>query len=705
MTSSLSMADLTTTLNSATESPPDINTVRTIPNNYGIYKPLEVATPQIRLLVVWPASDKSICPLCSLVRTTIRPGMESYEGLSYTWGDLKDTQTIRLHYSSQTEAMHKAFGEWNTELYARMENCETVDFNVTRNVYTALVNLRRPDTARLLWVDMLCINQGNLPERSQQVTLMKEIYSQAATVSVWLGESLAEMPAAPNEIKYTKAPKWFWPKTGPRLIRRGSMTVENDIDPVRTTGPENELQKAAAIFLELGLKKETRTIIWGLMAGFHRLLGAPWFKRVWVLQEVGSNKQSQLVLGENTFTWKQLIELEPFLRKNPRGMEYRQSPGAIWHDLASESYHQNRTSLISLIWKTRYFQYTEPRDRLFALIGIAREFQAASVPSYIQPDYRLPIVSVVARYAHWIITNDQSLSVLYFGAHTATIADTLSSNSPDHRSWVPQFMCHTAPRRQLLVGRWSQLNASGPLQTCKLDDNNYLTLSGLTFGKVSAILDDTRDMFPLRSDQKFVPGVLWRWIRSYVPFNEKFDMLRAFFDTLIFTALFRDHDPFGPPVVLRKKPLPFNPARIQRGFFHQWWSTDRNWDCLHAMEKERMKTYPGKDWGRTCYDIETYRRGWQSDDERAEQFLEHVQASLNGRVMFVTDNGHVGIGPDMMNEGDTVAVLLGGMLPFVLREDGDQYRFLGPCGVGALFSSDWAEEQLKREPLETFTLR
>ncbi|KAG9204366.1 Non-essential glycogen phosphorylase [Epicoccum nigrum] len=40
-----------------------------------------------------------------------------------------------------------------------------------------------------LWVDSLCIDQPNVTERTSQVRMMKTIYSQAALVVVWLGEA------------------------------------------------------------------------------------------------------------------------------------------------------------------------------------------------------------------------------------------------------------------------------------------------------------------------------------------------------------------------------------------------------------------------------------------------------------------------------------------------------------------------------------
>lgn len=67
---------------------------------------------------------------------------------------------------------------------------------VWKNLYEALRRLIRLHThdrglisrIPLLWVDSLCIDQGNVSERNHQVRLMSQIYSQASFVLVWLGE-------------------------------------------------------------------------------------------------------------------------------------------------------------------------------------------------------------------------------------------------------------------------------------------------------------------------------------------------------------------------------------------------------------------------------------------------------------------------------------------------------------------------------------
>ena len=88
-----------------------------------------------------------------------------YGALSYTWGDQSQTRPILLN--------------------------DTV-FHVGRNLEAALRRLtRHPDYADgglKLWVDAICINQGDLRERGRQVRRMGDIFSRALIVTIWLGE-------------------------------------------------------------------------------------------------------------------------------------------------------------------------------------------------------------------------------------------------------------------------------------------------------------------------------------------------------------------------------------------------------------------------------------------------------------------------------------------------------------------------------------
>ncbi|KAK8041283.1 heterokaryon incompatibility protein-domain-containing protein [Apiospora phragmitis] len=64
-----------------------------------------------------------------------------------------------------------------------------------------------------------------------------------------------------------------------------------------------------------------------------------------------------------------------------------------------------------------------------------------------------------------------------------------------------------------------------------------------------------------------------------------------------------------------------------------------------------------------------------------EKQIEYGETALSGRRFFVTEQGHMGIGPPTLKTGDEVCVLLGGEVPFVLRPVGERgtFKLVGQC--------------------------
>ncbi|KAH6977624.1 heterokaryon incompatibility protein-domain-containing protein, partial [Ilyonectria destructans] len=83
-----------------------------------------------------------------------------FEALSYVWGNASDTVSI---------------------------TCNGDQMLVTRNLHNALERLRYPDNVRTLWVDGICINQGNTKERSHHVAFMNLVYENADAVLADMG--------------------------------------------------------------------------------------------------------------------------------------------------------------------------------------------------------------------------------------------------------------------------------------------------------------------------------------------------------------------------------------------------------------------------------------------------------------------------------------------------------------------------------------
>ncbi|KAF4537173.1 Heterokaryon incompatibility protein or allele [Lasiodiplodia theobromae] len=76
----------------------------------------------------------------------------------------------------------------------------------------------------------------------------------------------------------------------------------------------------------------------------------------------------------------------------------------------------------------------------------------------------------------------------------------------------------------------------------------------------------------------------------------------------------------------------------------------------------------------------------------------------SARVVFKTDNGLIGLGPDYMSEGDEVWDLVGGEVPFLLSPEtsdsdhGDRrrYRLVGECYVHGIMSGELWEDETKQ---------
>ncbi|KAL9625060.1 MAG: hypothetical protein Q9160_000789 [Pyrenula sp. 1 TL-2023] len=122
--------------------------------------------------------------------------------------------------------------------------------SITANLYAALSYLRDRLLERVIWVDAVCINQDDTEERGQQVQRMAEIYGKANRVIVWLGKAESESDQALEQIR-----------------------VAADDMSAKSLAPQS-------------IKQAILT-----------LLQRPWFRRIWVLQEVAAARHVQIKCG------------------------------------------------------------------------------------------------------------------------------------------------------------------------------------------------------------------------------------------------------------------------------------------------------------------------------------------------------------------------------------------------------------------------
>ena len=134
---------------------------------------LPSASKCIRVLDIIAASTDTadIVGNLRVVDLTTSP---SFTALSYVWSSPEPDQTIA---------------------------CNGVDIVVSANGYSALRHLRTSLGPFTIWIDAICIDQANTKEKEDQILLMGDIYSQGATVYVWLGKGNEKTDRAINYMK------------------------------------------------------------------------------------------------------------------------------------------------------------------------------------------------------------------------------------------------------------------------------------------------------------------------------------------------------------------------------------------------------------------------------------------------------------------------------------------------------------------------
>jgi hypothetical protein len=126
--------------------------------NLFYHSPLDTLTDGIRQLTLEAAKD-SKTPIKSSLHHITFAQKPKYEALSYTWGDETTKEKISINGK---------------------------EFEVGQTLFDALKHIRYTHSDRVLWIDAICINQANVPEKNQQIRMIPFTYSKASLVLIWL---------------------------------------------------------------------------------------------------------------------------------------------------------------------------------------------------------------------------------------------------------------------------------------------------------------------------------------------------------------------------------------------------------------------------------------------------------------------------------------------------------------------------------------
>lgn len=315
-------------------------------------EPLNLNSQSFRLLEVL-ADDGNDRIRCSIrhVRLGDKP---TYYALSYVWGSSANPSIISVtQVLAGSNAAHSGNSRTGQEL------------KITQNLNLALTHIRSHFTSdkfkgnqgrMFLWIDAICINQDDDVEKARQVRLMRDIYRYAHQTIIWLG---------PEENESSLGLQFMH-----KLLQaQENQTQKGDTRnifqlPVRLKGTQVWTRD-----YDLPIPPDAR------YKALYHILDRPWFSRVWIIQEAAVSQNSVIHCGDHQVLLTDFLNAIQYCTSDLGcGAAYKPTnllkATKLWNAWYSVQ-NGRRQSLLELLQQHRDFNATDPRDKVFALYGLA----------------------------------------------------------------------------------------------------------------------------------------------------------------------------------------------------------------------------------------------------------------------------------------------------------------------------------------------
>lgn len=166
------------------------------------------------------------------------------------------------------------------------------------------------------------------------------------------------------------------------------------------------------------------------------LLDRPWWTRTWVIQELVVAKEAAFIWGNEAISWEYMIfgilpEISPTAFLGWALATHKNTPNVLSMFAFKERFDNSPDpmTLLDLLARSRRFQATDPRDKIYGLLGLA---SANSGEFVMKPDYTISVRDCYKRAALALITDSRSLEIFNLPAWYFCTGSSLPS-------WVPDF--------------------------------------------------------------------------------------------------------------------------------------------------------------------------------------------------------------------------------------------------------------------------
>ncbi|KAJ4366268.1 hypothetical protein N0V83_007904 [Neocucurbitaria cava] len=465
-----------------------------------------------------------------------------------------------------------------------------------------------------------------------------------------------------------------------------------------------------------------------------------------VVQEIALGKSAIVVCGSKVFTWDILSKTLSFIKatrwyhhlhteKMKHVKSLRKHPGIYKRVLKSRlsvgisPVYVNETRLAisasvesgaqgaarppplrMLLDKHRFSESTDPRDKVYALLGLADRSMSPfrTEPNVLTPDYNLSVQQVYTETARVLMTSYRNLSWL---SHVEDPSQRRIAGLP---SWVPDLSVplDPYPLRYRGPGFWKAAGsrnwapdtssmAKGKLkvQGYRLDDIDQTSIllteaedPSATWASIVRLALSLDLPYPDPGNTGNNPSrveVLWRTLTTDI-YNHTYPA------PLEAGSLFID---YILNLQIRHRLMPWSSAdEFQPHHSPLSESIYPEWRTLLKLEPSNSPYCLEKYTERLTAVVESMFNGTYSPIGLAQLQHELDQSGGSKRRLFKTRGGFMGTGPRSLRLGDEIWILYRGGLPFVLRpQPNGHYHLIGESFVYGVMHGEALRMGLPRE--------